>query len=500
MTVLWNRILKFVPSAGGGPCCDKYDASSSRLRSAARNDCDVRRGCSVQHRSLRPMPCLFHPAALACMAIVILLTSGCTPSDSVSNDTGADKVTAVKTVAVTQTEIRPSTVQPASVHAFYEAQIHANASGFVGTIGFDIGDPVRRGDVLATIEVPEMLKRSEVIRARINRLKAEENRAAAGVDLARAQVTAAEAKLAETKSQKATADASLAAAEAEFKRTEDLVSRGSLQDRMLDEVRERRDSRRAAREAVTSLIKSAEANVVVAQAQASAAIADKQAAEADTEISRRELEELQVMIDYASVKAPFDGVVTLRNVDPGDLVGAEGDVATRRPMFVVSQLDKVRVQIPVPETDAARIRSGDQVTLTFPSYRDEPSIVAGVTRTSESLDPSTRTMLVEVELDNADRKLLPGMFGQAKIESAQNVAANLLPARAIRFDAEGKAYVYLVQADQSVAVTPVETGIDDGSSIQITGGIGSDAVVIDAHLKRFTDGEKVAVVSSDPSN
>lgn len=435
-------------------------------------------------------------ASWTSIAAGALLFAGCMPHPPVTDQAKIDRKIAVRTVAVTATEVQHSTMQPASVYAFYRSEIYAKAAGYVGKISVDIGDVVQAGDELVRIEVPEMMKQREIIEARVSRLVAGERRVSAGVNLADAEVRAAVAALAESKSQMSRADAMLAAAEAEFNRTSDLVKRGSLQNRMLDEVRKRRDSERAGKEAVTSLIDSATANVAVSEAKKVAAQADLEAAKMETIVARKQLEELEVMIDYATVKAPISGIITQRGVEPGNLVGQSNDQSFTDPLFVISQIDKLRVHIPVPESDAPRVKPGDKVTLTFPSFSGEPAITTSVTRCSGSLDPSTRTMLVEVELDNPNGKLLPGMFGQALINLSTKVAANMLPARSIRFSDDGEAYVYVVDQDDTVSVASIQIGMDDGKSIEIRSGLQPGQRVIDAHLKRFVDGQKVAVLTN----
>ncbi|MCM2372670.1 efflux RND transporter periplasmic adaptor subunit [Aporhodopirellula aestuarii] len=424
----------------------------------------------------------------------LLMVAGCTGGEPVAKKQGEPRTLSVKTVAVETTAVKRTTRQPATVHAYYRAEVRAKASGFVIAINADIGDYVEKGAELASIDVPELLKQRDVVEAKIKRLESEERRATAGINLAKARVRSAEAMLSESKSQLGGVEASLAASEAEFDRTQDLVQRGSLQNRMLDEARMKRDSELARRDATASSVESAQAQVEVAQAQVESAIADFDAAQADTQIARRQLEELDVMIQYATVTAPFGGVVTERNIEPGDLVRQASEVGSGKPLFVVSQVDKVRIRIPVPESDAPLVNRGDEVTLTFPSFASESPIVTSVTRRSGSLDPSTRTMLVEAEVSNADGKLLPGMFGQASINLNTKVAANMLPAQAIRFDETGNAYVYAVSDDETVSVVSIQTGIDDGNSIEVLSGVEPGQRVIGPHLKRFVDGEKVAVL------
>lgn len=439
---------------------------------------------------LRPV-CRFLTTGAALLFGTIVI-SGCSQDQPTARKKDAPQAVPVKTVSVIETDVRRTSRQPATVHPFYRAEIRAKVSGYVGEVKADIGDFVEAGATLATIDVPEMLKQREIIEARITRFRSEEARAESGVELAKANVRSAEARLDQSRSEMSGAEAALAAMEAEFSRTQDLVERQSLESRMLDEVRKKRDSAVANKGAMESAINSADAEVAVAQAKQNSARADLQAAQADTAIAQRQLEELDVLIAYATLKAPFAGVVTQRTVDPGDLVREGSEVGTGLPLFVLSQISTVRVQIPVPEVDAALVSRGDVVTLRFPSFPAEQPVTAAVSRLSGDLDPSTRTMLVEVEISNPDKKLLPGMFGEATIALSAKVAAKMLPARAVRYGDSGDAYVYIVEDGSTVTVAPVTTGLDDGHSIQILTGLEPGQKVVDVHLKRFTTGQKVA--------
>lgn len=422
--------------------------------------------------------------------------AGCANDSPVAQKEGAAKPTPVKTVSVMQEEIERTTAQPATVHPYYRAELRAKATGYIKEIKADIGDVVAAGATLAVIDVPEMQKQLLIAQARVTQFQSEEKRAAAGIRLAEAHVQSAQAKLAQAKSEMSRADASLAAMEAEFNRTQDLVQRRSLESRMLDEVRKKRDSERANKQAVASAINSAQAEVTVAQAKHASAQADFAAAQAQTAIAVRQQEELGVLIGYSEIKAPFAGVVTQRSVDPGDLVRSANEVGKGEPLFVISRLDKVRVRIPVPENDAPYVNQGDAITLTLPSFSAEEPIATVVARRAGELDPSTRTMLVEADLPNPAGKLLPGMFGQATITLGTKIAANMLPARAVRFDEAGKAYVYVVTDDATVSVVDVTTGIDNGHTIELTSGLQPGQQVIDAHRKRFANGDKVSLLTN----
>ena len=439
--------------------------------------------------------CQPNKLSLAVVAPLVIFSIGCDSKTPVTLDESVDKLTRVKAIQVAETNLERTTVQPASIHAFYEAEIFARATGYVAKIDADIGDVVKAGAELAELHVPELSKQREVILAKIKRLEAEEKRASAGVVLAEASVESATAKVRESKSRLASADASIAAATAEFDRTQDLVARGSLQSRLLDESRKKRDSELAVGAAAKSAVDSATAEVNVSRAQKVAAESDLTATEAETQIARRELEELDELMKFAIIRAPFDGIVSARNVDPGDLVTAESTGQSTKPLYVVSQVDRVRVRIPVPESVAPFVNPGDSVALSFPAFVDEPELVAEVTRRTGSLNEETRTMIVEAEIENAKGKWLPGMFGQATITLQSTSKASVLPARAVRFRENGTAYVYVIDEQETVTIAEVQTGLDDGHRVEIVSGVSSGDRVIDAHLNRFSNGQKVAVLN-----
>ncbi len=394
-----------------------------------------------------------------------------------------------------QEEIQRTTLQPATVHAYHRTEIRTKVTGYVKELKVDIGDHVAVGDPLLLIDVPELMKQRQTMEARVRVAEAEEERAKAEIQLATANVQSATARLAQANSEMNRTDASLAAVEAEFARTNDLVERQSLATRMLDEVRKKRDSELAAKQAVASAIVSAEADVTVSQAKLASAQADLDVAKSNTAISHSQLEELNVLVDYATIRAPFAGVINSRSVDIGDLVLAEGQGSKGPSLFSLSQTNKVRIQTPVPEAEAVMINPGDSMIVSIPSFAEEEAIQTKVTRVSGSLDPSTRTMLVEAEVDNPNMKLIPGMFGQASITIEAKVASSVLPARAVRFDETGNAFVYAISNEETIEVIPVTTGIDNGQTIEITSGIQPGQRVVDAHLKRFTTGQRVTLLT-----
>jgi len=426
------------------------------------------------------------------VAMLAMAASGCSSPD-VEAATDQDPVT-VNAVVAEQSRLRRTTSQPATVHAYHTANIHAKVSGYVRETPVDIGDRVNQGDVLAVIDVPEFEKQLAVAEARIARGGAQEVRAAAGLALAKANLADAEAGIAEVESQIAAATARQKAAEAEFERTETLVSQQSVEQKLLDEARERRDAAEADVDATRAALTKAQSQVAVAEAAVSAAEAELQSARADVAVAKAQRDEIQVMLDFGTLRAPFDGVVTYRGVDPGDLVrsaGQTGDSVDQH--FIVTQLDKVRVRTTVPETDAPLVDVGDPVSIKLASP-EFPVVEGAVTRTSSSLDPSTRTMTVEIEVANPAGKLLPGMYGEATITLVEKPDAVMLPASAVRFTETGESFVYVISDGDTVHVVDVSLGYDNGERIEIASSLAAGQRVIDAHLKRFQNGDAVRVL------
>jgi RND family efflux transporter MFP subunit len=434
--------------------------------------------------------------ALAGICLTALIAGGCGNSDGIAasaedaSEAGGD---VVDTVAVTRADLTRTTTQPATVHAYFDARVYAKVSGYLKELRVDIGQAVEEGDVLAVVDVPEMVKQCERQQRVITRLEAEERRAQAEVELARANLTSAEALEDQADADIEKAVAQLAADQAEFNRVEDLVQSRAVEGRLLDEARARLDAAKAARSAAEAALASAEANVLVYRARIAAAEADQATAEAETDVARKQLEELDELLQYATLTAPFAGNVVQRGVEVGDLVRntqTAGD--SREPLFTIARIDQVRVRIAVPEDDAPWADPGDPVAVRLTAMGNQP-IQSEITRVARALDPSTRTMLVEVDVPNPELRLLPGLYGEATISLEAVEGALVLPSGAVRYSEAGESYVYTVPEAGTVQIVNVETGLDDGHQIQITSGLSEGARVVAAMIGRLEEGQKVHV-------
>jgi len=430
--------------------------------------------------------------------LAVCLMSGCEQESAGEALNGAKKKR-LRVVSIVKPQMRDlpqTTTQLATVHALQRAEIHAKVSGYLKNLHVDIGQAVAENDLLAVISVPEMSRAKESQDAEIERLTAIEGRHEAEKELADAQKIAADAQKVQAKSLIDKAVAHLDADLAERNRVRGLVKDMSVAKRLLDEAEKRYQSSVAAKSAAISGETSAQAQVVVAEKKVIVAQKEWDAAKHATTVARKKLAEMIELMRYATLTAPFDGVITERNVDKGDLIRnlQTAAVEPRQPLFVVADISQVRVHVAVPENAAPLVKVGATVVLTLRSLPGR-RIECEVTRTSRTLDERTRTMLVEIVVPNPNEELLPGMYGEATIILKQKPKALVLPAVAVRFDKTGNATVYVLGKDDTVRIVSVKTGIDRGDEIEITEGLTVDDRVVGPMIGRLQAGQKVRVIS-----
>ncbi|MGJ0507683.1 MAG: efflux RND transporter periplasmic adaptor subunit [Methylocystis sp.] len=267
---------------------------------------------------------------------------------------------------------------PATIQAFFATDLYAKNSGFISQINNDLGDHVKKGQVLALIDDPEL-------KAQFDKVQASVQQTQAALEVAKRQLIGMQADL--------------ALQQVTLKRQHELFAGRAATAQSLDEAR--------AKEGVSS------ATVETGKAKV-------KLAEADLESAKAESARLRALLEYDKIIAPFDCVVTRRLVNPGDLVQAA--TATRgSPLFTCQEIDVVRVFADAPEAAASGIRPGlpVEITLSGPAAR---TINGHVTRTASALDSATRTMRIEIDVPNADGKLLPGMYAQVTLTPQPQMA------------------------------------------------------------------------------
>src|SRR5271170_3435756 len=214
---------------------------------------------------------------------------------------------------------------------------------------------------------------------------------------------------------------------------------------------------------------------------------------AAAEANVRRLEQLE---GFKDVYAPFTGVLTRRNVDPGALINAgSGTVGTE--LFRMARVDPLRVYTSVPQAYAPFIKVGAKTAVTLQEFPGQ-KFFGKVVRTAEAIDPSTRTLLTEVDVPNQDGRLLPGSFGEVHFSVGSGVNKVTVPVNAMLFRAEG-AQVAVVGPDGKVQLRPINIGRDYGTTLEILGGVSpTDQIVINPP-DSLEDGQPVIVAQKPPA-
>jgi multidrug efflux system membrane fusion protein len=201
----------------------------------------------------------------------------------------------------------------------------------------------------------------------------------------------------------------------------------------------------------------------------------------------RRLEQLE---GFKDVYAPFSGVLTKRNVDPGALINA-GAGAAGRELFDLARVDPLRVYTSVPQAYASYIKVGAKTTVTLQEFPGQ-KFFGKVARTAESIDPATRTLLTEVDVPNQDGRLLPGSFGEVHFAVGSGVNKVTIPVNAMLFRAEGPR-VAVIGPGGKIQLRPINIGRDYGATLEVLGGVSSTDQVVINPADSLEDGQQVNV-------
>jgi RND family efflux transporter MFP subunit len=212
----------------------------------------------------------------------------------------------------------------------------------------------------------------------------------------------------------------------------------------------------------------------VSQQETDQALSDLSAKQAAADASAANVRRLEQLQDYEKVYAPFDGVVTARDTDVGALIAA---ASSPKPLFHVAAVDKLRVYAAVPEVAAAAVKNGADVTLTLDQFPNR--VFHGkIARDSGAIDPATRTLNVEVDIDNAAGELLPGSYGFLHIGIPARQAPLILPSNTLIFRTQGLQAA--VVRDGHAVLVPIKIGHDFGDTVEVTSGVtAQDQVILD---------------------
>ena len=361
---------------------------------------------------------------------------------------GNGAVVDVQVVSPVRREVQRQIELPVSVEAFETTTLLSKVSGYLSRIEVDIGDSVREGQVIASIEVPEIA--DELVEAE------------AELDAKRADYAAAQAEL-----ERAQADFGFR--EITFQRIQAVREDepDTMPQQTLDDARAQFELARAAVKAGESRLQQIESQ----QRQVRAA-----------------MKRLETLIGYSEIRAPFNGTVTQRHVDPGTLLQAATSSRAVQRIITVASMDRVRLRFDVPESEVRFLDIGDPAVVTVDAL-PERKFEGAVTRYAAALEPTTRTMRTEIEMANKDRALRPGMFGRVTVSLDTRTDAITVPARAIRVEGDSP-FVFCVVNGIACRVN-VEATVGDGATVEVTHGLEGDERVVVSARGPISDGAAV---------
>jgi RND family efflux transporter MFP subunit len=345
-------------------------------------------------------------------------------------DTHNEALPQVSVMKAIRADGRGNLVLPGNIQAVTEAPILARAEGFLKTRYVDIGDRVTAGQLLAEIEAPDMDQQVRQAQAAVQQVQADLERATAALEQGKANESLA----------KVTAQ-----------RWDNLVKRGVVSRQENDQYQAQYVAQSANVRALDHAVAAGKSNVAAAEAN----------------VAR--LTELQ---NYLKVRAPFAGVITLRNVDVGALVNSGSTL-----LFRIAKTNLLRTYVNVPQSSAADIHVGQKAFLST-SEAPDTKFPGQVARTANSLDPSSRTLLVEVQAENQAGKLMPGMYVQVDLNLPRKDPPLLIPSDTLVVRPEGT-LVALVGANNTVHFQRILVGRDFGDRIEVLSGLneGERAIV-----------------------
>jgi RND family efflux transporter MFP subunit len=382
-----------------------------------------------------------------------------------------------------------ATPQPGKIEAFEQAPIFAKIAGYVEEVGVDIGDPVENSRPLIKLHVPEMNDDVKQKEALVEQAKAELKQADAAIDAAETAVPSAEAKVAQAEAGIVRSNGELKRWEAEYERVKALAESRSVTEKLADETLNQLRSAEAAKKEAEAAVRSAGALVDEAKINVAKAEADRAAAVARLNVAKANQSRAVTLMKYAEIKSPFDGVVTRRNVDTGHFVSPPS--AASQPLLVVCRIDRVRIFVDVPELEAEWVGTGDPAVVRVQALGGR-MFDAKVTRIAWSLDASNRSLRTEIDVENPDGALRPGMFATVTMTLEKRADVLTLPATAIVREG-ADAFCFGVNGGK-LERHKVELGLRSGPEVEIRSGLSADQSVVLAPAAGMAAGQAVEVV------
>jgi multidrug efflux pump subunit AcrA (membrane-fusion protein) len=380
--------------------------------------------------------------------------SGCARISSAAPNSAesAAEATSVTTVRPERLVFKRLVEQPGQIMGVEQSALYAKIGGYVEALKVDEGDRVRQGQLLAVLAVPEMVEELKQKEATV--VQTEQSLEVAKANLIKTQAAVRLAKATANR-----AEASLIRWKAQYERDRRLAVSRTVDQEQLEQTTDQYHSAEAAKAEAVAAVQSAEA----AEAESAAQV---KKVEADINVAKADRDRAAALLSYREIRAPFDGVITHRDVtvDKGHLLQPTGAQASNGlPIFHLVRTDPVRIFVEVPEADAPLIHDGVAARVIVPSL-GEREFAGKVTRSSFALDPQARTLRVQIEVPNPEGELRPGNYAKAQIVAERpGVLTAPWSAVILRDD-----QTFVVRIEDGKAVwTPVKLGQRNGASVEL---------------------------------
>jgi RND family efflux transporter MFP subunit len=373
---------------------------------------------------------------------------GKTEADDGTRAPSGDPVAAV--VKVEQGTLGAPLTLAGAFKPFQDVDVHAKVAGYIKEIYVDVGSHVKEGQILAVLEVPELQAELQGADAAVRRAKQEISRGQSDLEGAKSTHAAVHAmyeRLSQASQQK-----------------EGLVAQQEVDD--------------------------AQAKDLGSAAQVASAEASLNAAQQALQVAQATQQQYKALADYTRITAPYAGVVTIRYADTGALIAAgTSESKQAEPVVRLAQISVLRLVLPIPESIAGRIRPGDPIKVHVQALNQD--YVGKVARFADSLDPDTRTMHTEIDFQNSDGRLMPGMYVVATVPVTGQKNVLTVPLEAVDMKESGQGTVLLVGPQNILEERKVSLGVQGSTRIQVVAGLKEGDEVVVGSRNEFRGGMKV---------
>lgn len=402
-----------------------------------------------------------------------------------------DSIIEVAAETLKKSDFRREVTYGGSIQAAESAEVRPRVSGILKSVSVDIGDSVKRGQVLAEILEPELDVAAQKAQSLVDQAKARLTKARSLVKVAEAQWKSEQSKVAEARAALRQSEAALLHRQKEFERIEALTKSNAIEPRLVNEQSLQLDTAKAAIELKKAQLDVANAGPDEAQAKLDGARADLVGFEAEVRIAQAESAHAQIRQSYTQIRAPFDGIVSRRMGNPGEFVRSAIETGSA-PILSVVGTQKMKVAVTIPDNDVHLLDRGHPVTIDLGAGRKYSGVIA---RFGYVENPDG-TLQTEIDLDNNDGRLRPGKSVDVKIVLNQPGDVLSIPDTACMF-INDEPWCYRIVNGHAVR-TRVQLGVHGDNRREVLSGLQEGDTVVAVIDTKMSDGQRVNAKPSSP--